>query len=102
MAIDMTKNNYNTLLITKPAQHVLLVTLNRPDVANAFNTQMARDIIDLFEGLAMDAGDIRAVVVTGAGDGAFCAGGDLEGTQRYELIRPGACSMSCSSAWCGR
>ena len=69
---------YDTLLLQKPSEHVLLVTLNRPEAANAFNTIMARELYELFEALALDAEDIRAIVVTGAGDRAFCAGGDLK------------------------
>jgi len=67
-----------TLIVEEIKPHVLLVTLNRPDAANAFNTQMAQDLVTLFEGLLMDPGDTRAVVVTGAGEKAFCAGGDLK------------------------
>ena len=70
--------NYTTLLLEQPAAHVLQVTLNRPESSNAFNTQMARELIDVFENIALDAGDTRCVVITGAGDRAFCAGGDLK------------------------
>ncbi|MDP6707983.1 MAG: enoyl-CoA hydratase-related protein [Alphaproteobacteria bacterium] len=59
-------------------KNLLLVTLNRPEVSNAINTQMGRDLRDLFEGLVPDPGEVRVVVVTGAGDKAFCAGGDLK------------------------
>lgn len=69
---------YSTLLLNHPAPRVLLVTLNRPDVANAFNTQMATDLYELFEALALDQGDTRCVVLTGSGERAFCAGGDLK------------------------
>ncbi|MBT4567085.1 MAG: enoyl-CoA hydratase/isomerase family protein, partial [Marinovum sp.] len=69
---------YDTLLLQEPSKHVLQVTLNRPEAANAFNTMMARELFDLFETLALDAQDIRVVVLTGAGDRAFCAGGDLK------------------------
>ena len=69
---------YDTLLLQEPSKHVLLVTLNRPGAANAFNTIMAQELYDLFETLALNAKDIRAVVLTGAGDRAFCAGGDLK------------------------
>ena len=72
------KQLYETLKVSEPAQHVLLVILNRPEAANAFNTQMARDLITLFEGLALEPNDTRAVVLTGSGDRAFCAGGDLK------------------------
>ena len=37
----MTDQSYATLALTNPLAHVLQVTLNRPEVANAFNTQMA-------------------------------------------------------------
>ena len=44
----------------------MLITLNRPDSANALNTQMANDLIEVFEGLALDPNNTRAVVVTEA------------------------------------
>jgi enoyl-CoA hydratase len=69
---------YETLLI-EPVQPALLrVTLNRPRVANALNTQMARELLALWSGLATDPGQVRCVVLTGAGDRAFCAGADLK------------------------
>ena len=74
----MTAEPFPTLLLDQSRPHVLLVTLNRPEVANAFNTAMAKDIVNLFESLAMDADDTRCVVLTGAGRKAFCAGGDLK------------------------
>ncbi len=70
--------SYETLKLTTPRPHVLLVTMARPEAANAMNTQLSLDMTAMFEGLAMDAGDVRCVVVTGAGDRAFCAGGDLK------------------------
>ena len=62
----------------RPRPDVLLVTLNRPDVLNAMNTQMGHDMLHLFQALAMDPDLARAVVLTGAGPRAFCAGGDLK------------------------
>ena len=70
--------SYTTLLAERAAPGVLLVTLNRPDVANAFNTAMAEELTALFEALNLDSGDVRVVVLTGAGGRAFCAGGDLK------------------------
>ena len=67
-----------TLKLKSIGAHVLLVTLNRPEASNAFNTQMAWDLIELFERLSMSANGMRVVVLTGAGDKAFCAGGDLK------------------------
>jgi enoyl-CoA hydratase/carnithine racemase len=74
----MTDQTYATLALSNPLAHVLQVTLNRPEVANAFNTQMATDLMHCFERLALEAGDYRCVVLTGAGERAFCAGGDLK------------------------
>ena len=70
--------SFATLSIDRPRQHVMLVTLNRPDVANAMNSQCGTDIMTLFEGLNLDGGDTRCVVLTGAGERAFCAGADLK------------------------
>jgi len=70
--------DFETLLLTRPAPAVLLATLNRPAASNAFNTQMARDLTRLFEDLNLAPGPVRAVVVTGSGTRAFCAGGDLK------------------------
>lgn len=69
---------YETLKTETPEPHVLLVTLNRPAVANALNTQMGRDFVDLWTRLTEDAGDVRCVVLTGSGDRVFCAGADLK------------------------
>jgi enoyl-CoA hydratase len=52
------------------------VTLNRPDVHNAMNDAMRRELTDVFTALVTDDA-IRAVVVTGEGDRAFSAGADI-------------------------
>ncbi len=59
-------------------EHVLLVTLDRPEVMNAINTQMGLDLLDLWTRLTAEPERARCVVLTGAGDRAFCAGGDLK------------------------
>ena len=74
----LTMTSFETLELTSVDAHVLLVRLNRPEAANAFNTQMAWDLINLFEGLALQPENTRVVVITGAGEKAFCAGGDLK------------------------
>ena len=70
--------NYQTLLVERRDQHLLLVTLNRPQAMNALNTQMGRDTLDLWTRLTAEPGEVRCVVLTGAGERAFCAGGDLK------------------------
>ena len=69
---------YETLALERRGEHLLLVTMNRPEVSNALNTQMGRDHADLWTRLAAESGDLRCAVLTGAGDRAFCAGGDLK------------------------
>jgi enoyl-CoA hydratase len=70
--------DYKTLHLEQRAEHVLLVTLNRPEVLNAINTQMGRDQLDLWTRLSAEPGNLRCVIVTGSGERAFCAGGDLK------------------------
>ena len=70
--------SYQTILTDAPAPHVLRVTLNRPDVANAFNTQMMRELLALWQELELAAEPPRCIVLTGAGNRAFCAGADLK------------------------
>lgn len=71
--------HYATLALAQPGPGIMQVTLNRPEFRNALNTQMGLDLRDLFrDGLNRDPGAARCVVVTGAGDRAFCAGGDLK------------------------
>ena len=55
---------------------VATVTLNRPDKMNAMNVAMGDDLIALFDETDRDD-DVRAIIITGAGDRAFCAGADL-------------------------
>jgi len=72
------KNQYETLLVAPRDDHLLLVTLNRPEALNALNTQMGLDLVDLFESIAMSRGSLRCIVLTGSGTKGFCAGGDLK------------------------
>lgn len=69
---------YETLALERIDDHVLLIRLNRPQAANAMNTRMGEELMDLFEGFQLDTGGLRALVLTGAGEKAFCAGGDLK------------------------
>lgn len=69
---------YETLELERVSEHVLVVTLNRPRVANALNTQMGLDLRDLWTGLYVDQGELRCAVITGAGERAFSSGGDLK------------------------
>jgi enoyl-CoA hydratase len=74
----MKDRKYETLALEQPAEHVLIVRFNRPEVRNAISTQVGLDMLDVFSRLVADPGDHRCVILTGAGDKAFCAGGDLK------------------------
>jgi len=68
---------YETIKIETPQEHTVLVTLNRPEVVNAMNTQMGLDLLDAFLDLGGRPNDQRCIVLTGAGK-VFCGGGDLK------------------------
>jgi len=70
--------SYQTLAIETRAAQVLLVTLNRPKALNALNTQMGRELHELWTRLSAEPGEARCVVLTGSGERAFCAGADLK------------------------
>jgi methylglutaconyl-CoA hydratase len=68
---------YKTLLIDE-RDRVLTVTLNRPDVHNAFNDELISEAMDVFASIGRD---VRAVVLRGTGTN-FCAGADLNWMSR--------------------
>lgn len=71
------KEKYATLRVEERPGGVLVVILNRPEVANAFNTQAALELDGVFRRIESEP-QCRCVVLTGAGERAFCAGGDLK------------------------
>jgi len=58
---------------------VARVTINRPDARNALSQEVMQGLLDAFDRAAADPA-VRVVVLTGAGEKAFCAGGDLGGS----------------------
>ena len=71
---DKKSENYKSLLVNVE-QHVATVTLNRPEIRNAFNDEMIAELTDVFNNLGADD-EVRVVVLMAAGK-AFCAGADL-------------------------
>ncbi len=69
-------NTYETLLYTC-ADNILTITLNRPDVHNAINEQMKKELNDALKTAEKDPG-VRCVVIRGSGEKAFCSGQDLK------------------------
>ncbi|PZO20436.1 MAG: enoyl-CoA hydratase [Burkholderiales bacterium] len=65
------------VLLTRPAPHVALVTINRPQFRNAVNRAVAVQLAHHMRAIEGDA-DVHVAILTGAGDLAFCAGVDLK------------------------
>lgn len=64
-------------LLYEERDGVAIVTLNRPEVHNAFNAAMQRELRHVWRSLRSND-DVRAVILTGAGEKAFCSGIDRE------------------------
>jgi len=64
-------------ITTGVSDHIMTITLDRPESLNSFNIAMLRELHDAFDRADSDD-DVRVVIVTGAGR-AFCAGADLSG-----------------------
>lgn len=71
------RTDFETFQVERTDDHILIVTLDRPETANAKNTAMGLEQKELFEGLYVDTEGVRCVVLTGRGK-VFCSGGDLK------------------------
>lgn len=76
--------NFNSLQIEKYNKYILIVTLSRPDVKNAINSDMISDFNALWTELTNEPSELRCVIVTGQND-AFCAGADLKERKNMTL-----------------
>lgn len=72
----MRYEDFKYLLFDPQPDGVLLITLNRPEVMNATNDRMHWELTQIW-GVVNDDPAVKAIVVTGAGERAFSAGGDL-------------------------
>jgi len=76
------KENFDTIIVDQEGD-LTWITLNRPEVANAFNTRMAEELLAVFSEFVSGVRTTRCVILTGTGERAFCAGGDLK--QRHGM-----------------
>ncbi len=65
------------ILLSESRGHILVLTINRPERMNALSPDLSEALIQAFVDAAADP-MIRAIVLTGVGDRAFCAGADLK------------------------
>lgn len=70
-------NTTTPLHLLMIADGVAVVTLNRPEAMNSLNSQLRDELTALLPKLDLD-GNVRVIVITGAGDKAFCSGADLK------------------------
>lgn len=77
MVLKDLEQDFSTLLVQETADHLLRVTLNRPERANALTTQMGHELIAVFSALEREPWHYRCIILTGSGSKVFCAGADL-------------------------
>ncbi|MCV7399532.1 crotonase/enoyl-CoA hydratase family protein [Mycobacterium fragae] len=71
--------------LTERRGNVLVITINRPEARNCVNGAVSTAVGDALQ-QAQDDPEVRAVVITGAGDKSFCAGADLKAIARRENL----------------
>lgn len=74
MRVWKTIKNYEDILFEQCGK-VAKITINRPQVYNAFRPQTNFEMLDAMS-YCRDASDVSVIILTGAGDKAFCSGGD--------------------------
>jgi enoyl-CoA hydratase/carnithine racemase len=79
----------NTVIITEVTGGIGTMTLNKPWKLNAWDTPMRAEISKVLNGWNSDPA-VKAVILTGAGERAFCAGQDLEETEKFQSGGEGA------------
>lgn len=76
----------SNFILSEKTGPVLLITLNRPEKMNAWNTEMRDALIDALSAAEADD-EVSAIVLTGAGDRAFGAGQDLGESKTFDADR---------------
>ena len=87
----------SVLLTVDGGTHIATLTLNRPDALNAISRQLAADLRGTC-GALTERDDVWTVVVTGAGERAFCAGADLKERRRLSPTERTAHTVAIEAA----
>ena len=91
----MTDNS--SVLLEKRGQ-AFWITINRPEKRNAINGDVVAGITRGYRD-AHDDPDVRVIVLTGAGDKAFCAGADLVNTGAEAVAPVGGAAFHDNKVW---
>ncbi len=78
------QKKFVTLQVEQQNKHILIVTLNRPASRNAINSEMMRELRDLWQDIFVHHEQIRCIILTGS-ESAFCAGADLKERNNLSL-----------------
>jgi enoyl-CoA hydratase len=76
MVLKLAMTEEKRYIVYEKKEQVATITLNRPKSLNALNTALLTELKDALEDAEVDA-DVRVIVITGAGEKAFCAGADV-------------------------
>ena len=88
------------ILMAEARDHILVLTINRPERMNALSPELSEALIEAFVEAGADPG-VRAIILTSVGDRAFCAGADLKARAQEDaegkLFQPllSACTKIC-------
>jgi len=78
MTNEIKQSAFSAILVDRRDNGLVIVTLNRPEVGNAVNTEMGIELLDLWTDFVRRNEGLRCIILTGAGEEAFCAGGDMK------------------------
>lgn len=74
-------------IIYEKKGYIATITINRPDVLNCFDMLTLKELADAYQDVSRDD-EISVLVITGAGDRAFCTGADLKEQEEQILSKP--------------
>ncbi|CAG8705597.1 15610_t:CDS:2 [Acaulospora morrowiae] len=87
MSLSSFKNSppsTKTFLLSFPAPHIILITINRPDNLNVLDFSAQHELEEVFNWYNSEP-ELRAAIITGAGEKAFCAGLDIKSLDAENL-----------------
>lgn len=78
---------FQTLEISFETKEIVKLTLNRPEVSNAINVDMMKELVQFWAWVEKNKNNLRCIILTGKGEKAFCAGADLKARRDISLAQ---------------